>query len=308
MENIIGSSRQIKEIKSIIGDISKSPSTILIDGESGTGKELIASAIHLQSKRALKPFIAVNCAAIPDALLESELFGHEKGSFTGAVDKHIGKFEAANEGTIFLDEIGTLSPSLQAKLLRVLQEKTIERVGGTKTISIDVRIISATNTDLKEEIKSRNFREDLFYRLNVIPITLPPLRERQEDIPLLIDYFLGKFSKENRKNIKGFDKKAMEALIEYEWPGNIRELQNIIERVIVLNKGPNIKFEELPKEIVKGSPTAVFNPFGGKKEKNEKESIEEALKRSDGNQSKAAKLLGLHRNTLRSKIKELGIN
>jgi len=306
---IIGTSKAIKAVLALIQDVAKGSSTVLIQGESGTGKELVANAIHEKSDRAGKPFVAVNCAAIPDSLLESEMFGHEKGSFTGAVDRHIGKFEAANGGTFFLDEIGTLSPSLQAKLLRVTQEKKIERVGSTGSIAVDVRIISATNSDLKQDIKAGRFREDLFYRLNVIPLYIPPLRNRKEDIPLLIEFFMDTYNRELHKGIKGFDSEAMEAMLSYEWPGNVRELQNIVERTITLNKGPYIKLDELPAEIKGSHSTHIFKPYGEAKisGKSEKERIEEALRSSDGNQSKASKLLGMHRNTLRNKIKELRI-
>ncbi len=313
---IIGKTKSMKKIFEEIRNVAKSNATILIYGETGTGKELIAQAIHNESKRKGKPFVAVNCAAIPETLLESELFGHEKGSFTGAYNRHIGKFEAANGGTIFLDEIGSLPFGLQAKILRVLQDKVISRIGSTESIPLDVRIISATNTDLKKAVQNRSFREDLFYRLNVVPINVPPLRKRQEDIPLLINHSLNRFNKEYSKKIKGFEDDATEILVQYHWPGNVRELENIIERIVALAKGNTIQKENLPKELLL-SETAekIFTMYkekgeretikkeGKSLEETEKESIIKALKAAKGNKIEAAKTLGIHRNTLAKKIK-----
>jgi DNA-binding NtrC family response regulator len=248
-EKIIGKSDKIKEIFNLIKNVAKSDSTILIAGESGTGKELVARAIHNQSNRSKKLFVPVNCAAIPDNLLESELFGYEKGAFTGALERHLGKFEIANGGTIFLDEISSMPLSMQAKLLRTLQERTLDRVGGTNPIEIDVRVISATNSDLKLEVEGKKFRSDLFYRLNVIPIHIPALRERTDDIPLLVNYFLDKYNKEFGKKITGIAKDAMDSLVSYKWPGNIRELENLIERLSVLSDKNTITKDKLPPEM-----------------------------------------------------------
>jgi len=250
-EKIIGKSEKMKEIFKLIKNVSRGDATVLITGESGTGKELVARAIHNQSKRAKKLFVPVNCAAIPENLLESELFGYEKGAFTGAFERHLGKFEIANGGTIFLDEISTMPMPMQAKLLRVLQERVVDRVGGTTQIEIDVRVISATNTDLKHEVDNKKFRSDLFYRLNVIPMVIPPLRERSEDVPLLISYFLDKYNKEFGKKIRSFDADAMHVLTSYSWPGNVRELENMIERLVVLSDSNIITKDKLPSELYK---------------------------------------------------------
>src|SRR3989338_1844496 len=231
---IVGESEKIKGVLSLVEKILDDDSTILILGESGTGKELIAKAIHYNGKRADRPLIPVNCGAIPEELLESELFGHEKGSFTGAIRTRIGKFELANSGTIFLDEIGDMSPALQVKMLRVLQEQEFERVGGMKSLKVNIRVIAATHRNLEKEVESNKFREDLFYRLNVIPISIPPLRERKSDIPILANHFLSKFNRIKNKNIERFSDDAMKCLIEYRWPGNVRELENSVERVVIL--------------------------------------------------------------------------
>lgn len=250
-EKIIGKSENMREIFKLIKNVSRGDATVLITGESGTGKELVARAIHNQSKRAKKLFVPVNCAAIPENLLESELFGYEKGAFTGAFERHIGKFEIANGGTIFLDEISAMPLPMQAKLLRVLQERVVDRVGGTSQIEIDVRVISATNLDLKREVDGKKFRSDLFYRLNVIPIVIPPLRERAGDIPLLVAHFLDRFNREFGKKIKEFDHDAMHVLTSYSWPGNVRELENLMERIVVLNDSKIITKDKLPAELYK---------------------------------------------------------
>jgi len=250
-EKIIGKSAKMKEIFNLIRSVAKSDSTILLTGESGTGKELVARAIHNQSNRAKKLFVPVNCAAIPENLLESELFGYEKGAFTGAMERHLGKFEIAQGGTIFLDEISLMPLPMQAKLLRVLQEHVIDRVGGSHQIEIDVRVVSATNSDLKGEVDNRKFRGDLYYRLNVIPIYIPALRERTDDIPQLVNHFLSKYTKEFAKKVIGFSKEAMMSLMSYPWPGNVRELENLVERLVVLSDENVIKNDRLPPEIAK---------------------------------------------------------
>lgn len=300
---LVGKSKEIKKVFRIIDDVAQSNSTILIQGETGVGKELIARAIYQKSLRADKFFVAVNCAAIPENLIESELFGHERGSFTGAYDKHIGKFEMANEGTLFLDEIGALPMHTQAKLLRILQERTIERVGGEKVIDIDIRIISATNSDLKKAVENGKFREDLYYRLNVIPIYVPPLRERPEDIEMLARFFLKKLSMISGKKIKGISKDAIDVLRSYSWPGNVRELENLIERIVVLSSGEIIEVKDLPSEISGNKNTSSSSEIEilSLKEATrnfEKDFIENVVKRACGKKLKAAKMMGIHRNTL----------
>lgn len=246
IDNIIGNSSQMQEIYKTIGRIAESKATVLIQGESGTGKELVANAVHYNSLRKSGPFIKMNCAALPETLLESELFGHEKGSFTGAVTARRGKFEAAHGGTIFLDEIGEMSPMLQSKLLRILQDQTFDRIGGNQSITVDVRVIAATNKNLEEEVKKGRFREDLYYRLNVVYIQIPPLRNRKEDIIPLIEYFLTKYSSEVKSETIGISKAVVDILLNYDWPGNVRELENVIERSIVFSGGKTIVPEHLP--------------------------------------------------------------
>ena len=303
---IIGDSVQMQEVYQKLNRISSSETTVLILGETGTGKELIAKAIHDGSKRNEKALIKVNCAAIPPNLIESELFGHEKGSFTGATDKRIGKFEQAHEGTIFLDEIGELPLDLQVKLLRVLQEKEIERVGGKTTISTDVRIISATNRNLLEEVKAGRFRQDLYYRLNVFPISLPPLRKRKSDIAQLATCFLEKFAKKSNRSITGFSKKAIATLTAYHWPGNVRELEHLVERHVVMAKNPIIRDVEIPGDKANSqSAVRVKTIF-----ENERDHIFAVLELCNGKISGAqgaAKLLGVPATTLNSKIKRLGL-
>lgn len=276
-EKIVGKSEKMRDIFKLIKNVAKGDATVLITGESGTGKELVARAIHNQSKRAKKLFVPVNCAAIPENLLESELFGYEKGAFTGAFERRLGKFEIANGGTIFLDEISTMPMSMQAKLLRVLQERVVDRVGGASQVEIDVRVISATNSDLKHEVENRKFRSDLFYRLNVIPIVIPPLRERTEDIPLLVNHFLEKYNKEFAKKIKGFDADAMHVLSSYPWPGNVRELENLIERLVVLSGKSVITKDKLPPEIYKKLVDEHAKRF-------EMDFIKQAVQKSDLNE------------------------
>lgn len=298
---IIGKNMGLLSILDNISRVAKTNATVLILGESGTGKELIANAVHFNSDRKNKPYIKINCGAIPENLIESELFGYEKGAFTGANTRKLGKIEKANGGTVFLDEIGELPLALQVKLLRMLQEKEIERIGGLEPIRIDVRIIAATNRDLLSMVEEGTFREDLYYRLNVIPLYVPPLRERKEDIPLLVDHFLQHYSREVGRGKVSIDKEAMEKLVAYSWRGNIRELENVIERMVILSYEDVIKATCLPKEI---SFEAVIHnnyvlPEGGiNLDELEKDLIIQALQRTEYNQTKAAKLLGISRHTL----------
>jgi transcriptional regulator with GAF, ATPase, and Fis domain len=305
----------MKDIFKVVKQVADTRSTVLIMGESGTGKELISRAIHYHSPRKNHPFITINCAAIPETLIESELFGHEKGAFTNAIEKKLGRVEAANEGTLFLDEIGELSLMTQAKILRFLEEKEFNRVGGSKTIKVDVRLITATNKDLPMLVKKGLFREDLYYRINVVPIILPPLRERREDIPILVNHFVEKFSKENRKQLKGVGKEALELLMCYEWPGNVRELENLIERVIALTHNEYIQPDELPSPIISqsranGLKESVLSgqiSFSKAEEEFEKEIILDALRKANYVQSHAADILGISRRILKYKMDKLGI-
>ncbi len=314
-DNIIGKSKVMKDIFKIVRQVANTRSTVLIMGESGTGKELIARAIHYHSPRKNHPFVTINCAAIPDTLIESELFGHEKGAFTNAIERKLGRFEIAHQGTLFLDEIGELSLMTQAKILRFLEEKEFNRVGGSKTIKVDVRLIAATNKDLPQQVKKGEFREDLFYRINVVPILLPPLRERKEDIPLLIDHFIKKFNSENQKNVKGVTPEALEAMINYDWPGNVRELENLIERVVALTQNEYIHPEELPIPFTSISRTNGLKEsvlsgrlsFTKAEEEFEREIILDALRRTKFVQSHAAELLGISRRILKYKMDKLGI-
>ena len=314
-ENIIGSSEKMQKVFSLIDKVSGTDSTVLVLGESGTGKELVAKALHYNSPRAQNPFVPVNCGAIPEELLESELFGHEKGAFTGAFRTRIGRFELANGGSIFLDEISEMSPNLQVKLLRVIQEREFERVGGVKSIRTDVRIIAATNRDLEEEVAQGRFREDLYYRLNVIPLNLPPLRERRDDIPLLVKHFMGKYGREKNSRITGFSRRAMNLLAHYRWPGNVRELENLVERVLVLCDGTEVDTADLPERIAAGTPrTSEVVPLIDLPETGidlstavsefEKAIIMQALTRSNWVKNRAAKLLHVNRTTLVEKIKK----
>ncbi len=304
-EDIIAKSSKMQRLIELIKVVGKSNATVLITGESGTGKELVARAIHSQSNRHNKPFIAVSCAALPESLLESELFGHEKGSFTGAYAQKKGKFEFANGGTLFLDEIGEMSANIQVHLLRVLEEKEFTRVGGNEPIKVDVRVISATNKDLRKAIEKQKFREDLYYRLNVVNIELPPLRERKEDIPLLAEHFLNKFTSENRKEITGFSSDAMEFLLNYDWPGNVRELENAIERAVILARDSLITIDDLPQENL----SLAYSTTTRKNLKEvEKEHILNILRETGDNYSEAARILGVSRMTLYNKAKEYGFD
>jgi two-component system NtrC family response regulator len=306
---MVGQSDAMKEVAFLIQQVAKTGATVLITGESGTGKEVVAVEIHKASNRVDKPFVAVNCAALPEQLLESELFGHEKGAFTGATSKKKGRFEIADTGTIFLDEIGEMPISMQAKLLRVLQERCFERVGGTETIDVDVRVIATTNLDLANAISHGTFREDLYYRLNVMRISMPPLRSRKEDIPLLVNHFLKKFDPSNSKKISSV---AMKILTSYNWPGNIRELQNAIERALIVCQGAEIKPEHFPKDLLNSleeTTTPVLNIAEGgfSLEEMEKHLIIKALEKHNYNQTKVAKYLGISRPTLLYRLKKYGI-
>ncbi len=305
-ENIVYASEKMHEIVSLIVRVAKTDSTCMVQGESGVGKEIVANLIHELSERKGQPLVKVNCSAIPETLLESELFGYERGAFTGAYQKKIGKFEVANKGTVFLDEIGDVPLPLQPKLLRVLQEREIERLGGLHPIKVDVRIITATNKNLEEEVKQGRFREDLFYRLNIVTIEIPPLRERKDDIPLLLDFFLKKLNERHKKQIKGFSREARDALIKHDYPGNVRELENIVERAVVLSRGEYITREDLsifgPAEAMPadGSMKQVVESM-------EKRMITEALVTANWVQTRAAEAIGISERMLRYKMKKLGI-
>ncbi|NOY52403.1 MAG: sigma-54-dependent Fis family transcriptional regulator [Deltaproteobacteria bacterium] len=308
---IIGESAVIRELKTQIEIAGPSKGRVLIFGENGTGKELIARQIHLHSGRSAKPFIEVNCAAIPQDLIESELFGHEKGSFTGAVTRRKGKFEQADGGTLFLDEIGDMSLSTQAKVLRVLQEQTVQRVGGSEAFDVDVRVIAATNRDLEKEIREERFREDLFYRLNVIPFRAPPLRERREDIPLLVRHFVEEYARVNGVKQKSFLEEGMELLREYHWPGNVRELKNIVERIMIMVRKETIGADEIPAGIRVDVGQAEDSGYAGSLREArlafEGEYIRRKLIENDWNVSKTAKVLQIERSNLHRKIKSLGL-
>ena len=325
---LVGTSKGIQDVLEVIGRVADSPSTVLITGESGTGKELVAMALHNGSSRRDKPFIRINCAAIPPTLIEAELFGHEKGAFTGAVSSKPGRFELAHEGTLFLDEIGELPVEMQVKLLRALQESQFERVGGIKTLTVDVRLIAATNRDLEQAISEGLFREDLFYRLNVVPIALPPLRERAEDIPTLVSHFLLKFNRRLSRSVESLTPRALDVLCSYNWPGNIRELENIIERTVLFTNGDIVDAPELPPDLVarvKNSTDKALDvtfakeappDFGDSSMKDivrqataelERDLIQRALDETQGNVTHAARRLKISRKSLQIKMKELGL-
>ncbi|MDD2336255.1 MAG: sigma-54 dependent transcriptional regulator [Geobacteraceae bacterium] len=302
-ESLIFAGNSMVEIRRLVRDVAGTGTTVIIYGESGTGKELIARTLHLLSPRRAAGFIPVNCASIPDTLLESELFGHEKGAFTGAVQARRGKFELAQGGTLFLDEIGEMPQALQAKLLRVLQERTFERVGGSREIRADVRVLAATNRNLENDVRDGLFREDLYYRLHVFPVHLPPLRERQDALAVLTDHFVRHFGRLTGKRVPGVTPEAMAALQSYQWPGNIRELQNVIERAVILARS-DISVADLPAALM--LPASTGKEQGGLKEL-EREAILKALKKTDGNRRKAAEELGLSRRTLQYRLKEYGL-
>lgn len=311
-KNIIGQSGVMQEVFRAMEKVVNSNVTVLIQGESGTGKELIAKAIHYHNKqRANHPFVAVNCSALPESLLESELFGHEKGSFTGATGRRIGKFESANGGSIFLDEIGDMTGAMQAKALRVLQEREFERVGGNEIVRVDTRVISATNKDLEEAVKNKEFREDLYYRISVFPIKMPPLRDRKEDIPLLAAHFLAKYSgEENKEGLEQISPEALELLMAYHWPGNVRELENAIERAVVLANPPEITAKDLPASIRSLGEKKIYesdNKLSSWIEKLEEDALRQALLECEGNISQTAKKLGIGRATIYRKAKKYGL-
>jgi Nif-specific regulatory protein len=306
--NIIGTSGRMRQVFEMIDRVAKSSATILIRGESGTGKELVASAIHYNSLRANKPFIKVNLAALPETLVESELFGYERGAFTGALQRKQGRFELAQGGTVFLDEIGDLSPSVQLKLLRVIQEREFSRLGGTTTLKADVRLLAATHRDLEQNLAKGTFREDLYYRLNVFPIYLPPLRERMADIPLLAEHFLSKYSGEHQKPVNRLSAPALELLMQYPWPGNVRELENVMERAVLVCDEDTILSVHLPPSLQSQEPGASnTSGMASQVEKLERELITEALRQTRGNQSRAAKILDTSLRILGYKIKQYGI-
>jgi len=302
--NIIGKSPSMEKVFKRVEAIKDSSSSVLILGETGTGKELLAKAIHYTSRRHYKPFVAVNCAAVPRELLEAEFFGYEKGSFTGAVSRRIGKFEEASTGTLFLDEIGELELSLQAKILRAIQEKEIERIGGNKKINIDIRLIASTNRDLRKEVQQKTFRADLYYRLNVVQIKLPPLRERKSDIPLLVTHFIDKFSQRENKNISSVSPDVMKLFFEYSWPGNLRELENVIERAVVLAKGNTIGIKDIPSEIRKAVKDHGYIHDLRPLKELEIETIIDAINAFNGNKSRAARALGITRKVIYNRLKE----
>lgn len=310
-KDIIGKSPKMQELLALVRTVAESNTTVLIQGESGTGKEIIARVIHSSSPRADGPFVAVNCAALPETLLESELFGHEKGAFTGAVARRKGKFELANGGTLFLDEIGDMSPKTQAQLLRIIEEQEFQRIGGSKPIKVDVRIISATNKKLEEMIQQGTFREDLFYRINVVTINVPPLRERKEDIPLLVEYFLKKYSIENKKEIQFVDEDALRLLMKHNWPGNVRELENVIERAVVITKNDFISPDELPSSITgSDAVSTALHEYDAllSIDELEKRHIIRVLKSCNWNIKKSAEVLKINRTTLYNKMKKYGIS
>ncbi len=310
IKNIIGNSNKMREVYQMISQVARSNATVLIRGESGTGKELVANAIHYNSRRSNHPFVKINCAALPVNLIESELFGHEKGAFTGALYQKLGKFEMAHKGTLFLDEIGSISPDVQVKLLRVLQERELERIGGNKTISVDVRIIAATNKNLEQAVIDNGFRSDLYYRINVFPIYMPPLRERKTDVLVLADYFLEKYTRENDKEVVRFSTPAIDMLMAYHWPGNVRELENAIERAVLLCEGKVINGYHLPPTIqtAEESETLPSETLESAVEKLEREMIVEALKHTRGNISNAAKMLGSTIRKISYKMDKYGID
>ncbi|MBN1474037.1 MAG: sigma-54-dependent Fis family transcriptional regulator [Syntrophaceae bacterium] len=307
-QNLIGQSKEMAKLLETVAQVAPTEATVLIAGESGTGKEMIANAIHYNSLRKSAPFIKINCAALTETLLESELFGHEKGAFTGAERRREGKFIQAQGGSLFLDEVSEMSKAMQVKLLRVLQEREVTRVGGSDLIKVDVRVIAASNKDLKEEIQKGNFREDLFYRLNVVSLNVPPLRQRKEDIPILAQHFLKHFSKRNNKNIQGYTPRAMQKIMAYSWPGNIRELMNAVERAVVLARNDSLDAAEIAlimeDSIVADVPQADNQPQNLSLEDVERKSILDALSTCGGNKSEAARRLGITRKTLRAKLQK----
>jgi DNA-binding NtrC family response regulator len=316
-KNIVAGSGRMQEVLATVVRVAPTVSTVLLGGETGVGKDLIARAIHEHSRRSSGPFVKINSTAIPENLLESELFGYEKGAFTGATTSKPGKFELADKGTLFLDEIGDVPPATQVKLLRVLQEREFERLGGTKTLKVDVRLVAATNRDLRAALEQGAFREDLYYRLNVVPINIPPLREHKEDIPALVNHFIRFYAPQAGKTIRGITPEAVKLLMDFHWPGNVRELQNIIERAIALSAGDTIEAADIRFDMSASRPAAAgagaedsrvpFPPAGMSLDQFEDEIIREALHRANGNKSQAARLLGLSRNALRYRLSKMGV-
>jgi DNA-binding NtrC family response regulator len=309
---MVGRHRDMVRVHQLIAQVAETPTTVLITGESGTGKELVARYVHQQSSRRAQPFVAVNVAAIPETLIESELFGHEKGAFTGAVARKLGKFELAQGGTVFLDEIGTLRLDLQAKLLRVLQEREIERIGSVRPTPVDVRVLAATNVNLRQAIRERTFREDLYYRLNVVPIHVPPLRARREDVPTLAEHFIRKISRECNRDVRGISAGALDVLMGYDWPGNVRELENVIHRAVVLARGPVLQLQDFPLEMAMpetGSRLAEDTglPLAEARTQFERQYVLRVLERVGWNVSRAARLLGVHRNTVIARLSIWGV-
>jgi transcriptional regulator with PAS, ATPase and Fis domain len=310
-DNIVARSEKMQAVLALVERVAPTNSTVLLGGESGVGKDLIARAIHQHSNRASGPFIKINSTAIPETLLESELFGYEKGAFSGATTSKPGKFELADKGTLFLDEIGDVPPAIQVKLLRVLQEREFERLGGTKTLKVDVRLIAATNRDLRAALEEGTFREDLYYRLNVVAIDIPPLRDHKEDIPALANFFLEKFARESGKPIRGITPAAMNLLLDFHWPGNVRELENIIERGVTLSAGSTLDVADIhldaptPRAAAGAAPVL---PSGMTLDQWEDEAIREALRQANGNKSQAARALGLSRNALRYRLSKIGVS
>jgi DNA-binding NtrC family response regulator len=308
--NVVTRSAKMQEVLAIVERIAPTNSTVLLGGESGVGKDLIAHVLHEKSRRASGPFIKINSTAIPESLLESELFGYEKGAFTGATATKPGKFELADKGTLFLDEIGDVPPATQVKLLRVLQEREFERLGGTRTLKVDVRLVAATNRDLRAALEEGTFREDLYYRLNVVPIDIPPLREHTEDIPDLVQLFIERFSRGSGKPVTAIRPEALQRLMEFHWPGNVRELENVIERACAMAKGSVLELEDIRLEPARPRPaleSGALLPEGFTLEQWEDELIREALRRTAGNKSRAARMLGLSRNALRYRLSRMGI-
>lgn len=307
--NMIGQSKRMLDIYEFISKVAPTDSTVLIYGESGTGKELAARAIHQNSQRADEPFIAINCAALVETLLESELFGHEKGAFTGATTQKKGKFEIANGGTVFLDELGELAPLLQAKLLRVLQEQQFERVGSTRSIQVDIRLIAATNRDLLQAVAEGSFRKDLYYRLNVVSFEMPPLRDHREDVMPLANYFIAKFKHKSTRQVSGISVAAQAYLLDYHWPGNVRELENVIERAVVLGNADVILLEDLPKSLIESEPksNASLTTISDGVKESKKYLILKAIDQASGNYTEAAKLLGVHPNHLHRLVRTMNL-
>ena len=308
--NIVARSARMQEVLATVERVASTNSTVLLGGETGVGKDLVARAIHSHSRRASGPFVKINCTAVPENLLESELFGYEKGAFTGATQSKPGRFEIADKGTVFLDEVGDVPPAVQAKLLGVLQERQFERLGGTKKITVDVRLVAATNRDLRAALEQGTFREDLYYRLNVVPINIPPLREHKEDIPYLVDQFIQRFARDSGKHVEGITAEAMALLVRFHWPGNVRELENIVERAVALSVSQRIDVGDiyLDSGLTKSSAAPLaFPPDGMTLEQWEDEMIKEALRRAGGNKSQAARLLGLSRNALRYRLSKIGL-